>query len=150
MTDTNTAGAGSETRPQAPVRGAGPVVPAAAAGRVSSYLSAEQSLPTSTDDPIEKYIKIISNKDLDSEEKRWLVDQAKIRFKNRRRMAYIALATIIGSLLVVLVGAVVDGVAGTNIVGKLNETANLLGGINALLTGIVAAYYGASTIRPSS
>ena len=150
MTDTNTSVTSSDSRRQAPETATSPVAPASVTGGAGSYLSAGRSLPTSAEDPIDKYIEIISKKDISVQDRQWILDQAESRFKNRRAMAYISLTTIIMSFFFILIGAVIDGVLDTNIVGKLNETANLIGGINALLTGIVAAYYGASTIRPSS
>ena len=106
--------------------------------------------PTSAQDPIEKYRMIIKDEDLDADQKAWLIDRADRRFQNRRRMAYISLFALLGSLVVILGGAVVDGIADTKIVAGLQGAANLLGSTNALLAAIVAAYYGSSALRPSS
>ena len=140
-----------ENQPERPraTEGAGGTVPARSDQR-SAYLLENRPLPSSAEDPIDRYIRIMRDDALDSTEKRWLIDRAAQRFENRRRMAYIALGALVGTLLLVLVGAIVDGIAQTTILEKLDSTSNLLGGINALLTAIIAAYYGASSIRPSS
>jgi hypothetical protein len=75
---------------------------------------------------------------------------AQSRFQNRRRMAYLALGALLASLAILLAGAVIDGIWETTIVQRLNDAANLLGITNALLTSIIGAYYGFSSLRPSS
>jgi hypothetical protein len=106
--------------------------------------------PTSANDPIERYMAILADPDLSDEQKSWLIQRANRRFRNRRRMAYIALGAVLAMMLVVVAGAVIDGIWDTDIVARLNQAANLLGVTNALLTTIVGAYYGFSSLRPSS
>jgi len=106
--------------------------------------------PTSANDPIERYMTILKDPALSDEQKGWLIQRANRRFQNRRRMAYIALGAVLAMMLVVVAGAVIDGIWGANIVARLNHAANLLGVTNALLISIVGAYYGFSSFRPSS
>ena len=106
--------------------------------------------PSSSRDPIGRYLEIIKDPELTETQKDWLIDRANRRFQNRRRMAYIALTALLVTLAVYLGGAIADGIWATKIVEKLENAAELLGVTNALLTSIVGAYYGFASLRPSS
>ena len=90
--------------------------------------------PGSSQDPVKTLAEILKDKNLTPEDKQLLFDQARTRFKHRRRMAYIA-----------LYGMFV--VAGVSAIPGVELDTNWL---YPTLAGIVAAYYGMSAFRPGS
>ena len=108
-------------------------------------------------DPIRLMIEITENDKLTADDKAALVQFTRERFKNRRRMAYVSLYTIIASAALLFIGAFIDGLstcpAGMTCKGILDtvkENNSLFIWINGFLTAIVGAYYGVSAWRPSS
>lgn len=106
--------------------------------------------PTSGNDPLERMGEILKDEKLSDEQKKYLLQFSATRFKHRRRMAYIALWTVISSLALLLLMAAIDCKQGTTMLAMLKEVQSLLIVIEVFLTGIVGAYYGTSTARPSS
>lgn len=106
--------------------------------------------PSSAEDPLKIYRAILADPKLSNEQKDWLLDRAVNRFRHRRRLAFGAFAALMVSLGAALAGAVADGIWGTSIVANIQEATTLLGLTNSLLTGIIGAYYGVSSLRPSS
>ena len=106
--------------------------------------------PTSGNDPLERMEGILKDEKLSDDQKNYLLRFSATRFKHRRKMAYIALWTIIGSLAILLLMAAIDCKQGTTMLAQLKEVQALLIGIEVFLTGIVGAYYGTSAARPSS
>jgi len=101
-------------------------------------------------DPLERYQEILSDENLTDEHKRILLEFARTRFRNRQIMAYIALGGILATVAVMLGGALWGADDNGNVMSSLAEVANLIGGANALLTGIVASYFGVTSFRPSN
>jgi hypothetical protein len=111
---------------------------------------ADDGRPSAANDPLDQYRAILKDPELTTDQKDWLIHRANRRFRNRRRMAYLALSALLAVLTVLVAAALVDGIWGTTIVRQLQNAANLLGVTNALLASIVGAYYGFSSFRPSS
>lgn len=105
---------------------------------------------SSGSDPIVRMVAIAKDPDLSDEDKARLIGYAAQRFQNRRRMAYVALWAIVGSLIFVGVAGLIDGFCGKDILEKIKNAQTLLGWIEASLAGIIAAYYGVSAWKPSS
>ncbi|MCL2916052.1 hypothetical protein L2725_20125 [Shewanella corallii] len=101
-------------------------------------------------DPLRIMIEIVKDPDISPADKTALIQYSQERFKNRRKMAYMSLYTIIGSLIFMLIAAVVDDFANTSILTEIHENATIIGWIEGFLTAIVAAYYGVSAWRPAS
>ena len=112
--------------------------------------SATNTTPTAANDPLQRMIEIAKDPDLTAEDKATLIQFSRDRFKNRRFMAYISLWTIVVSVAFILIASVFDGLSTSNILEKISANQGLIGTIEGLLTTIVAAYYGVSTMRPSS
>ena len=115
------------------------------------------SIPESSKDPLSKMIDIAKDKDLSDADKSALIAYAQQRFVNRRRIAYIALSSIVLSLFLLLLAAFIDGFstcpAGEtcqSILGAIKDSQTLIAWIEGFLTSIVAAYYGISAWRPAS
>lgn len=60
-------------------------------------------------DPIGIMIEIAENDKLSEQDKTTLIQYAKTRFTNRRRMAYIAIFALIASLALIFIAAFIDG-----------------------------------------
>ena len=111
----------------------------------------QRQLPESTRDPIKIMMEIAKDPDISDEDKKQLIAYANNRFKNRRKMAYISLWAIVISIAYVGIASAVDGISGTtDISDKLEGNETIISFALAFLTGVVAAYYGMSTWRPSS
>jgi len=113
--------------------------------------------PESGKDPLSKMVEIAKDKDLTPEDKKALISYAQKKFANRRRMAYVALFTIVGSLVLLFIAAFIDGLSAypegetcTGILGAIKDNQTLIAWIEGFLTSIVAAYYGVSAWRPAS
>ena len=106
--------------------------------------------PTSGNDPLERMEEILKDEKLSDEEKNYLLQFSATRFKHRRKMAYVALWTVISSLALLLLMAAIDCKQETTMLANLKEVQSLLIVIEVFLTGIVGAYYGISATRPSS
>lgn len=116
-----------------------------------------ESVPETGRDPIRIMVEIAENKNLSDKDKSQLILYAQTRFKNRRRMAYIALSAIIVSLALILLAAFIDGLSTCparqtceGILASIKNNQNLIAWIEGFLTAIVAAYYGVSAWRPAS
>ena len=103
-------------------------------------------------DPLTALVKIATNGDLSPGDKGTLIEFARIRFRHRRRMAYLALGTVIGSLLLAFLAAFLDGICPpeTKFVESLEGIWPLIVWTDGFLATVVAAYYGISAWRPSS
>ena len=116
-------------------------------------------------DPLQVMIEIAKNKDLSDEYKKILLDYSRERFKNRRKMAYISLWTIVLSVAFLILAGYLDGImplfnnGATPIAGEkstsgilyaISKNQTLLSWLEGFLTTIIAAYYGVSAWRPSS
>ncbi len=88
----------------------------------------------SSQSPIQTLVEILKDSDLDNEDKKFLIEQAKDRFKVRRRMAYLCLLGIFALGLI-------DGTSAMQI---------NLAWTNGPLAGVVLAYYGATAYQPNS
>ena len=113
--------------------------------------------PESSKDPIKIMIDIAENEKLSDADKSALINYAQSRFTNRRRMAYIALYTLVFSLVLLFVAIFIDGLiicAGKDpcngILKSIEGSKTIIIWIEGLLASIVAAYYGVSAWRPSS
>ncbi|MCG8638641.1 MAG: hypothetical protein MI862_02840 [Desulfobacterales bacterium] len=116
-----------------------------------------ETAPEAGRDPLSKMVEIAKDKDLSPEDKKTLISYAQKKFANRRRMAYMALSAIIGSLGILFVAAFIDGLstcpAGqtcNGILDAIKDNQTLIAWIEGFLTSIVAAYYGISAWRPAS
>lgn len=124
---------------------------------------------SSSQDPLRMLIEIAKDPGLSDAEKETLIQVDRERFVNRRRMAYLALFAILGTLVFVLAAAILDAspdrmlacataakAGGTTlpdcgaILISLTEAQTLLSWIMGFLASIVGAYYGFSSLRPSS
>jgi len=101
-------------------------------------------------DPLQIMVEIAKDPGLTDSDKTSLIKYSQTRFTNRRRMAYMSLYTIIGTLAFLLIAAVMDGFGVSNILAEISNNQGLLGTIVGFLTAIVAAYYGVSSFRPAS
>ncbi|WDE07195.1 hypothetical protein SG34_010030 [Thalassomonas viridans] len=113
--------------------------------------------PESSQNPLTSLRAIAKDKDIDPEIRQWLFDYAVTRFTNRRKMAYLALLTIIGIVIFLGFAAIYDGVSEcvvaktcNGILASVKAVDTLLVWIVGFLASIVAAYYGVSSFRPSS
>ncbi len=113
--------------------------------------------PESAKDPIMVLREIARDDEIDADTKSWLFKHSIDRFKNRRKMAYSALYTIIGIVVFLLLASLIDGLrectgeaCGPGILDKINEVGDVLVWIVGFLASIVAAYYGSASLRPSS
>ena len=105
----------------------------------------------STQDPIKALVEIATNNRLSDSQKRELTALANNRFRNRRRMAYISLWTIVAAIAFLGIASAVDGITGTTTISeKLADNDTIISFALAFLTGLVAAYYGVSAWRPRS
>lgn len=108
----------------------------------------------SAKDPVSQLADILTNEKLTDSDKAALATMSLERFRNRRRMAYASIYSIIGVLLLLLLASFIDGFNAENnnidITGQIQEITTLLTWSGGFLTGIVALYYGAATLRPSS
>lgn len=108
--------------------------------------------PNSNQDPLNRMVDIATNKELAPDDKKLLLEHSASRFKHRRRIAYMAFTAILISLALLFIAAFLDGSADsqTSVLKKISESQVLIGTIEGFLTAIVAAYYGTTTLRPSS
>ena len=114
--------------------------------------------PQAAQDPLRIIMEIAENDKLSPQDKMALITRASERFKNRRRMAYIALATIVVSVGLLFLGAFVDGLSAPcpenhtckGVLGAINESQTVFTWAEGFLAAIVGAYYGISGWRPSS
>ena len=116
-----------------------------------------EAAPEAGRDPISKMVEIAKDKELSPEDKKTLISYAQKKFVNRRRMAYMALSAIIGSLALLFVAAFIDGLRAcpdghtcNGILHAIKDNQTLIAWIEGFLTSIVAAYYGISAWRPAS
>lgn len=116
----------------------------AGSGKSQSAVIAPNQAPQAGSDPIKVMLEIAQS-DLEDTDKTQLIEFAKNRFRHRRRMAYIALWSLVISLLALLV-------MGFTCPASFEKVANsgLLISLEAFLTAIVGAYYGVSAWRPAS
>ncbi|MCP3887251.1 MAG: hypothetical protein GY702_00025 [Desulfobulbaceae bacterium] len=116
-----------------------------------------ETAPEAGRDPLMTMIEIAKDKELSDSDKSALISYSQQRFTNRRRMAYVALYSLIASLGFLLIAAFIDGFrtcpTGQTCEGILKSIENsqtLIIWIEGFLTAIVAAYYGVSAWRPAS
>ena len=116
-----------------------------------------ETVPEAGRDPVRIMIEIAENKNLTDKDKSELIRYAQTRFKNRRRMAYIALTAIVISLALIFLAAFIDGFSACpigqtceGILASIKSNQNLIAWIEGFLTTIIAAYYGVSAWRPAS
>jgi len=102
-------------------------------------------------------IEIAAHPTLSNEDKSKLICIAQERFKNRRKMAYIALITLVASLALLFLAAFIDGLSTCpanetceGILKPIEDNQTLIIWIEGFLASIVAAYYGVSAWRPAS
>lgn len=110
--------------------------------------------PEASKDPIRVMIEIAEHPTLPESYKAALIEYAQSRFKNRRRMAYMALIAILVSLVLLFIAAFVDGLngkqSGDGIMALIEANQSVIIWIEGFLTAIVGAYYGVTAWRPSS
>lgn len=115
-----------------------------------SVFPSDNVTSSSSRDPVQVLIDIVTNGNIPDADKTRLITFAQNRFRHRRRMAYVCLYTIVVSVGFVFLAAVIDAYGDKAILNTLNTMTTFLGVIEFFLTGIVAAYYGMSSWRPSS
>ena len=106
------------------------------------------SEPTSGQNPIQKLVEILKDEKLaeNPKDKELAIEKWGERFQHRRRIAYIALLTIIVlTAAVLLIAAYVDEGA-----KKMNEIESMLISTQLFLAGLVGAYYGTTAFKPGS
>lgn len=101
-------------------------------------------------DPLRIMIEIAKDDKLSREDKTRLIMYSLNRFRNRRKMAYIALYGIITSLGFLLLATLIDGISSSNILDSIVDNKSLFIWIEGFLAAIVAAYYGVSAWKPAS
>ena len=109
-----------------------------------------KAVPESSRDPLRIMIEIAESDTLSDADKTNLIEYSKQRFKNRRRMAYLALTALLASLVLFFLAAFIDGLSGSEILVCLKENSTLFIWLEGFLTVIVAAYFGVSAWRPAS
>ena len=118
----------------------------------SVMVAASGNVTAAATDPVKAIAGILATPNLSDSDRVELVKLAHNRFRHRRRMAYIALWTVVGSLVAILGAAFID--AGTasdpKILESIAPASTLLAWLEGFLTAIVAAYYGISAWRPAS
>ena len=108
-------------------------------------------ITSSARNPLDRMVDIAKDPDLTDEDKIELILYARNNFKNRRKMAYICLLTIVVSLALLFVAAFIDGIrTDTKILAAIKDIQGIVASIQGFLTAIVGAYYGVSAWRPSS
>ena len=138
MTDQNKPGEGEVPDPK-------PVLPAFT---IKNPSNAAQS-------PLKQMVEIVENTKIAPEDKAILIEFSRQRFKNRTRIAYLALFTIIISIALLFIAAFIDGLsaeaaARKGILFVIAENKSLFTWIEGFLTSIVGYYYGVTALRPSS
>ena len=112
--------------------------------------------PKAAQDPIQVVRDVLKDEGYTEEEKLIIVTMSRDRFKNRRRMAYIALGVLVlGALSLILAiyqdGSIVEpGKASSNyssVIEKNIETITWFGGF---FISVIGFYFGASSLRPTS
>lgn len=119
--------------------------------------------PASTQDPLLILMEIAKEKEIDDEMREWLLQFSMNRFKNRRKMAYASLMTIIAIIIFLGIAALIDGIAGyigacagacvgdeVGILYSISRIDSLLTWVVGFLSSIVGAYFGVASFRPSS
>ena len=111
--------------------------------------------PESGRDPMRIMIEIAENEKLRDADKAALIHHAQTRFRNRRRIAYIALSGIIISLTILFIAAFIDRFSTCSpgqeyLLKSINGSQSIFIWIEGFLAAIVAAYYGISAWRPAS
>ncbi len=88
---------------------AGGAVPGSATDqKISNVFGGINQPATSSHDPLRVLLDIVKDPSLSESEKQALIGLDRQRFTNRRRMAYLALTAIIGTLVFVLLASVLD------------------------------------------
>lgn len=112
-----------------------------------SLFTDDVSAKNASQDPMILMMNIATdNRIQDESVRKFLLEQSTQRFKNRRRMAYIALIAVLVTLAVALIAALFDPQGFKN----LHSQSSIIIWINGFLISIVAAYYGVSAWKPSS
>ncbi|MCP4119489.1 MAG: hypothetical protein GY737_29640 [Desulfobacteraceae bacterium] len=116
-----------------------------------------ETAPEAAKDPLERMIEIAENDKLSDQDKNTLIKYSRERFVNRRRMAYLALYTLILSLAALFIAAFIDGFTTcpegrtcTGVLQSIKESQTLFIWIEGFLAAIVGAYFGVSAWRPAS
>lgn len=111
---------------------------------------AAPSAPPAAQDPVRMMLEILTTEGLGDGDKQALVRLSQERFRNRRRMAYLALYAIFGILIFLGLATIVDAFTAEDVLAKLEKINGLLISIIGFLTTVVLAYIGAAAWRPSS
>ena len=106
--------------------------------------------PEASRDPLRIMIEIAESKDLSDSDKTNLITYSKERFTNRRRLAFVALYALVGSLVLLFLAAFLDGLGSSKILDAISKNQTLFAWVEGFLTSIVAAYYGVTAWRPAS
>ena len=113
----------------------------------------------SSKDPMDFILKVLKDKKIPDADKTVLIEFSQNRFRNRRKMAFMCLWTLIISVGLIFLGAYYDGIRGIQcpdgktcmtIMESIKNNESLLTWLMGFLTAIVGAYYGVSALRPSS
>ena len=110
----------------------------------------EITVASSARNPLDRMIEIATHPDLSDLDKATLIMYARSNFKNRRKMAYICLWSIIISFALLFAAAFNDGILHSKILAAISDNQTIFVSIEGFLTSIVGAYYGVSAWRPSS
>lgn len=114
--------------------------------------------PEASRDPVAKLAEILADPKLTEQQKNFLVQQHRTRFKNRRRMAYLSMACLLTFFLCILVAIWVDGLyvctddeyCRKGVLTVIQENSTVIVWISGFFTSIVGAYFGSTIIRPAS
>jgi hypothetical protein len=147
MADRDTApDAGPDTAPT-PEKGATPDKGGAARRMLAGLAAA----PDAARDPLDRMIEIFKDPDLTEEEKALLFRMSSERFLNRRRMAYISLWTIVGAVVYLGLLILIEGLGGgAGFSDSIKAHTDIIVWLGGFFTSVIAFYFGAATLRPSS
>ncbi|MQX36747.1 hypothetical protein [Roseospira navarrensis] len=137
-----------DTQPDAETTATDKGRPPSAASRVLEALNGPKD---AAKDPLEMMIAIFKDPDFSEEEKMLLYRLSSERFRNRRRMAYISLYMMVGATVFLGLLILIEGLGGgTGFSALIEKHTNILVWLGGFFTSIIAFYFGASTLRPSS
>ena len=141
---------GAAETPAAPQGGAAET-PAAPQGAqdIGGFMSLlDRPIVEAARDPIRVLADILGDQRLTDGQKKALFSLAQNRFRHRRRMAYGALFSLVVSLALLFLSSCFP--TRIPIIANMTSALPLIIFIEGFLTTIVAAYFGMSSLRPSS
>lgn len=138
-------------------------------GSSNSLLSLLSGQSKAARDPVEVMQDVFKNQTYTDREKNLLFFMSRQRFENRRKMAYYSLSMLIGGAILIAAAMIYDGIhplvcadaklsaadcTQNNLVFRYTEiikaNTEALSWIGGFFTSVIALYYGASSLRPTS